>query len=196
MATDKNYESHASENGSVIENRFIPNGGVHPLDYSDILKFSNCTGITVNNCSIYGGKEDCIDGVRGQGYTVRNTNLIPVHNGVTMKGSIDGVVLENITFETHGEDCDMEFGQFDNYWYIGRPPTRNITIRNVISADGSTVRIRLWDSETPKVENSNIKIIRIPKFIWWFYFVYRAIQTRGWKNIKTPVADGTFISTR
>jgi hypothetical protein len=196
MSADKNYESHVTETGTVIENRTIPAEGINPADYSDILKFSNCTGITVDNCTIYGGKEDCIDAVRGSLYTIKNTNLHPVHNGITIKGSVDGVLLENLVFETHGKDCDIEIGQFDNYWWIGRPPTRDIVIRNVMPADGKPVVIKLWDSATPEVYNSNVKFIKIPKFIWWFYFVFRAAQTRGIANVAKPVEAGTFIKTK
>ena len=195
MSADKNYESHVTENGTVIENRTIPDG-VDPSGYSDILKFSNCIGATVNNCTIHGGKEDCIDAVRGSLYTIKNTNLHPVHNGITIKGSVDGVVLENLVFETHGKDCDIEFGQFDNYWWIGRPPTRDIVIRNVMPVDGKPVVVKLWDSTVPEVYNSNVKIVKIPKFIWWPYFVFRAAQTRGWKNVATPVSAGMFIKTK
>ena len=196
MSADKNYESHVQENGTLIENRTIPSEGVDPATYSDILKFSNCTGITVDGCTIYGGKEDCIDAVRGELYTIKNTSLHPVHNGITIKGSIDGVLLENITFETHGKDCDIDIGQFDNYWWIGRAPTRNIVIRNVMPDDGKPVVVRLWDATDPIVENSNVKIVKIPKFIWWPYFVFRAAQTRGIKNVATPVSSTSFIKTK
>lgn len=195
MSADKNYESHASENGTVIENRTIPDG-VNPSDYSDVLKFSNCIGIVVDNCEIHGGKEDCIDAVRGELYTFKNSDLHPVHNGITLKGSIDGARIDNVTFKTHGKDCDIDIGQFDNYWYIGRQPTRNVVIHNVKSLDDKPVIVRLWDAAEPIIENSCVKIIRIPKFIWWPYFVFRAAQTRGWRNISTPVAAGTFIKTK
>ena len=98
MAADKNYESHVTENGSVIENRMIPSEGTDPAEYSDILKFSNCENITVKGCVILGGKEDCIDAVRGANYTIKNSDLYPEHNGITMKGSIDGAKLDNIVF--------------------------------------------------------------------------------------------------
>lgn len=196
MAADKNYESHVQEDGTLIENRIIPAEGTNPAEYSDILKFSNCTNITVSNCEIYGGKEDAIDAVRGEHYTVKNTTLHPVHNGVTVKGSIDGFTIENITFETHGKDCDIELGQFDNYWWIGRAPTRNVVIKNVQSADGKPVIVKLWDATKPIVENSNVKLIKIPKFIWFIYFVIRAAQTRGIASVAKPVEASAFIKTK
>ena len=196
MAADKNYESHAGEISTVIAGRPFPEIGLNALDYSDILKFSNCTDIVVDGCTIQGGKEDCIDAVRGSNYTIRNTTLLPRHNGITLKGSIDGALIENIEFDGHGADCDIDIGQFDNYWWIGRQPTRNVVIRNVYCANGSPVKVRLWDAANPVIEKSNVQIIRIPKIIWWPYFVFRAAQTRGIRNVAKPVNPTMFITTK
>lgn len=196
MSADKNYESHVTENGTIVENRTIPSEGTNPGDYSDILKFSNCENITVKNCTILGGKEDCIDAVRGNNYTFNAVTLAPKYNGITLKGSIDTANIVDVEFQTHGKDCDIELGQYDNYWYIGRPPTRNVSVTNVKAADGKPVVVKLWDAEDLVVVNSNVKVIKIPKFIWWPYFVFRAIQTRGFKNITTPVNANSFIKTK
>jgi hypothetical protein len=196
MAADKNFESHVTEVGTLIEGRMIPEKDINPLNYSDVLKFSNCQGVTVSNCTIEGGKEDCIDAVRGSNYTIKNCNLSPYTNGITLKGSINGVVLQNLIFDGHGSDCDIDIGQFDNYWSIGRAPTRNIQIVNVHATDGRPVKVRLWDSDSPSIIDSNVKIIRIPKFVWWPYFVFRAGQTRGFGNVAKPVDSNSFIKTK
>lgn len=196
MAADKNYESHASEIGTVITGVGLPEQEINPLDYSDILKFSNCDDCTVDNCRIHGGKEDCIDVVRGRNYVIRNSTLFPFKNGITIKGSVDGVLLENLIFDGHGSDCDIDIGQFDNYWWIGRPPTRNVIINNVTSLSGKPVVVRLWDVADVSITSSNVQIIRVPKFIWWPYFVFRAAQTRGYKNVAKPVDSSTFIKTK
>ena len=193
---DKNFESHVQEDSTIIADRVIPSEGTDPLGYSDVLKFSNCTNITVQSCRIYGGKEDAIDGVRGSNYTIKNTTLIPHHNGITLKGSIDGITLDNLVFETHGKDCDIEFGQYDNYYYIGRKPTRNITINNVNADDGKPVVIKLWNATKPTITNSNVKVITVPAIVWFPYFVFRAIQVRGIKNIFKPVDANSFIKTK
>jgi hypothetical protein len=193
--TDKNYESHVNESGTVIRDRVIPTELTDPAEYSDILKFSDSSDILVENSTIFGGREDSIDAVRGARYTFRDLTLIPDSNGITVKGSADGVLVENVSFTKHGSSSDMEFGQFDNYWYIGRPPTRNITIRNVSATDGKPVVVWLWDAERPTVVDSNVRIVKVPKIIWWPYFVIRAIQTRGLKNIWTPVEAGVSITT-
>ena len=196
MSADKNYESHVAETATWIAGRLIPEKGTNALDYSDILKFSNCTDILVSQCYIEGGKEDCVDAVRGNNYTIKDSDLAPEKNGITIKGSIDGFRIENVEFDGHGTECDIDIGQFDNYWYIGRAPTRNITIKNVNAKDGKPIKIRLWDSTTPTIISSNVKVIKVPKFIWWPYFVFRAIQTRGFKNVAKPVDAGSFIKTK
>lgn len=195
MSIDNNYESHVQENGIVIQNRTVPEN-VSPVNYSDILKFSNCENITVKNCIISGGNEDCIDAVRGTNYTFNSVSLVPIYNGITLKGSIDIANIIDVEFQTHGKDCDIELGQYDNYWYIGRPPTRNVSIIDTSALDGKPVIIKVWDAEKPSITGSNVKIIKIPKFIWWFYFVFRAIQTRGFKNLRTPVDSKTIIATK
>jgi hypothetical protein len=62
-------------------------------------------------------------------------------------------------------------------------------------ADESPVVVRTWDAEIPLIENSNVKLVKMPKILWWPYFVFRAIQTRGIRNLKKPVDSDTFIST-
>jgi hypothetical protein len=56
--------------------------------------------------------------------------------------------------------------------------------------------LKVWDAEVPVITESNIKVVKIPKIIWWPYFVFRAIQTRGIKNIFKPVEAGSFIKTK
>ena len=194
MAADKNFESHY-EDGTVIARRTIPEG-VNALDYSDVLKFSNCSNATVSGCNIKGGKEDAIDAVRGENLRIVNCSLTPHKNGITLKGSIVNYCIDGVKFLTHGSDCDMEFGQFDNYWYIGRKPTRGGIINNVNATDGKPVVIKLWDATAPTVTDSNVKIVKIPKIVWFPYFVFRAIQVRGIKNIFKPVDTGAFIASK
>lgn len=194
MVTDINLESHVGEDGTVISNRIIA-----PEDWttiSDVLKFSDCKNIVVDNCTVEGGNEDCIDAVRGSNYKFSNTTLLPHKNGITLKGSIDTFTVENVKYLNHGTDCDMEFGQFDNYWYVGRPATCHGNIINTNAEDGKPLVLKLWDATTPGIVDSNIKVIKIPKFIWFPYFVFRAIQTRGIQNIFTPVQSGLFIKTK
>ena len=190
---DKNYKSFAGENGILINSWENP---TNPSTYSDVMKFSNCTNVVVSGVEIHGGKEDCIDAVRGANYQFSDLTLVPLANGVTLKGSIDGCILKDIKITKAGKDYTIEIGQYDNYWYFGRKPTRNIKINNVSMVDGSPVNVRLWDAETPTITSSNVKLTKVPKIIWIWYFIVRAIQTRGIKNLFKPVDNNSFIKTK
>ena len=190
---DNNFKSFVNVNNLNIAQWGNP---TDPSMYSDVMKFSNCSNVNVWGVEIHGGQEDCIDAVRGSNYLFANSTLVPLNNGVTLKGSIDGYHLKDIKFSKQGKDYTIEIGQYDNYWYFGRKPTRNGKIENVYMADGSPVNVRLWDAETPTVINSNVKITKIPKIAWIWYFVVRAIQTRGIKNLFKPVSNDTFIATK
>ena len=191
---DVNYESHVKESNLLISDRqYSPE---NPTSYSDILKFSNCESVLVTKCIIYGGNEDCIDAVRGTDYSFDQTTLIPLgKNGITLKGSIKNFNIEDVTYAAHGTECDIELGQFDNYWYIGRPPTRGGVIINTTATDNKPIKIKVWDADVPMVASSSVKIVKIPKIIWFPYFVFRCIQVRGFKGLFKPVPDDNYIAT-
>lgn len=193
MSQDINYKSFAGENGILINSWQNP---TDPSMHSDTMKFSNCTNVTVKSVEIHGGKEDCVDAVRGENYLFENLTVAPLVNGITLKGSINGYNLKDIKITKQGKKYTIEVGQYDNYWYFGRKPTRNGKIDNVSMFDGSPVKVRLWDADAPIVTNSNVKITKIPKILWIWYFIVRAIQTRGIKNLFKPVGNGLFIHTK
>ena len=190
---DNNYKSFVGLNSLNITSWENP---TDPSMYSDVMKFSNCSNVNVWGVEVHGGKEDCIDAVRGQNYVFANSTLVPLVNGVTIKGSIDGYVLKDLKFSKQGQDYTIELGQYDNYWYFGRKPTRNGKLQNVSVADGSPVKVRVWDADVPEIVDSNVKITKVPKIVWIWYFIVRAIQTRGIKNLFKPVDNGAFIQTK
>jgi hypothetical protein len=141
------------------------------------MKFSQCENVQVTGVTVNGGKEDCIDAVRGSGYSFTNMTLNPLNNGITLKGSIDGWNLKDILFTRKGKAYTIEIGQYDNYWTPWTKPTRNGTVDNVSMEDNSTVVVRIWDGEMPKVINcKNLKVLKIPKIIWFPYFFFRSMQ--------------------
>lgn len=170
--SDNNYESHWGVTGLAIIDRSISPD--NPTQYSDVLKLSLCADTLVERCHIEGGVEDCLDAVRGTNYTIRACTLSPNgKNGITLKGAIDGATIQDVVFDRHGSECDIELGQYDLYWSLGRHPTRNIIIQNVNSIDGGPIQVRIWNAETPKLITSNVKIKKVPKVIWLPYFLYR-----------------------
>ena len=161
--SDVNWKSYYGDNPDVSD--FV--NPSNPEDYSDIMKFSNCTNVFVADQIIYSGQENALDCVRGSNYRFYRCNFSdgPV-SSATIKGSIDGWKMGECSCPT------IELGQFDNYWYPGRPPTRNGWIKD----HRGKARVVCWDSEPPVVENSKVQIWRVPKFIWYPYFLFRRWQ--------------------
>lgn len=173
---DVNFESYGHKTGLIIESRTIPPPGTNPKAYSDILKFSNCTTTVVNNCTIFSGNENASDAVRGEGYLWQNCDFVttsPSFGALTIKGSINGWTLDNCRFNGKGDKYDVEVGQFGSYWRPGHPPTRNGFIKNC-----SPLYLQLWDAEVPTITNTTVKIHKIPKIIWFSYFLFRYVQIR------------------
>jgi hypothetical protein len=171
---DTNYKSHVQLKDIVIDAWENP---LNPAEWDDVMKFSQCENVQVTGVTVNGGKEDCIDAVRGSGYSFNNMTLNPLNNGITLKGSIDGWNLKDILFTRKGKAYTIEIGQYDNYWTPWTKPTRNGTIDNVSMEDNSTVVVRIWDGEMPKVINcKNLKVLKIPKIIWFPYFFFRSMQ--------------------
>ncbi len=161
MAPDVNYKSYVNETGLFIDSWQNPET---VSAYDDVMKFSNCTNVTVSGVLVLGGTD---------------LSLVPLYNGVTIKGSIENATFKNVSFETTGKDYSIELGQFDNYWTPGRPPTRGVKIENVHSVSGAKVTVRVWDAEMPTIINSpSVVVKKIPKFIWYPYFLFRRWQIK------------------
>jgi hypothetical protein len=138
-----------------------------PENWDDLVKCSNCTGLTISGLTIPASREDSIDCVRGSNYTVQNCT---VHGSVTIKGAINGLTLYGSVVSG-----TIELGQYDNYWEPGRAPTQNVSILDCTSPDGSPIRVKVWDAQVPFVQNTNVKVTRIPKWIWLPYFLFRRL---------------------
>jgi hypothetical protein len=138
-----------------------------PENWDDLVKCSNCTGLTISGLTIPASREDSIDCVRGSNYTVQNCT---VHGSVTVKGAINGLTLYGCVISG-----TIELGQYDNYWSRGRAPTRRVSLENCCSPDGSPVRVKLWDAEMPRIEGTEVSVTRIPKWVWLPYFLFRRL---------------------
>lgn len=180
--TDTNYRSFVGDNGDndlTVTPELVPiPAGTDLSRFSDILKFSKCLRIVIENFRpLPGGKEDCIDAVRGEDYRVRNCTLAPRRTGITLKGSINVYAVDRVTF-VPGTGPEIEIGQFDNYWTPGRLPTRNGKVIFCDTTTGAPVRVRIYDGTMPLLIGGNIEVTMVPKCVWLPYFLWRYVVVR------------------
>jgi hypothetical protein len=165
---DVNWRSYVgpADNGKVVtsEDWQAPSD---PKQWDDLFKCSNVSNLAARGLTIPASREDSIDCVRGSNYLIQSCTI---QGSVTIKGTIDGFELNNCVISG-----TVELGQYDNYWTKGRAPTRNVSLINCCSPDGEPVRVKLWDAEMPVVQNTNVKITKIPKWIWLPYFLFRRL---------------------
>ena len=164
--SDTNWRSYVgpADNGKLVtsEDWQTPSD---PKQWDDLFKCSNVSGLTATGLVIPASREDSVDCVRGNAYSFQSC---VIEGSVTVKGAIDGLKLYNCVVSG-----TVELGQYDNYWTRGRAPTRNVSLVNCCSPDGEPIRVKLWDAEMPVVQNTNVKITKIPKWIWLPYFIFR-----------------------
>jgi hypothetical protein len=166
--TDTNWRSYVgpADNGLKVDAAEWQ-APLDPENWDDLVKASNVENLCVSGLTIPASREDSIDFVRGKDYVVQHCT---VGGSITAKGSIDGLSLYGCCISG-----TIELGQYDNYWSRGRAPTRNVSIIDCTSPDGSPIRVKVWDAEMPLVQNTNVTFTKIPKWIWLPYFIFRRL---------------------
>jgi hypothetical protein len=166
--SDTNWRSYVgpADNGKVVtsEDWQAPSD---PTQWDDLFKCSNVSGLTATGLVIPASREDSIDCVRGSNYLIQSCTI---QGSVTVKGAIQGFELNNCVISG-----TVELGQYDNYWFKGRAPTRYVRLVNCCSPDGSPIRVKLWDAELALIAGTSVKVTRIPKWIWLPYFLFRRL---------------------
>ena len=167
--SDVNWRSFVGpqDNGRTVTSEDWLNPAI-PENYADLFKCSDVVGLTARGITVVAGsKEDSVDCVRGSGYLF---DSCAIQGSTTVKGAIDGLKLYNCVVSG-----TVELGQYDNYWKFGRAPTKNVLLHCCCSPDGKPIRVKMWDADTPYVVSTNVKIIKIPKWIWLPYFLFRRL---------------------
>lgn len=171
---DTNYESYVDECWVEVQARAI--GDVENWSaYDDMLKFSNCWNVNVNNCVVVGGREDCIDMCRGGDYRVQNSSLIIMgKNGITCKCGVEGLRVEGVEFDGYGMFSEIEIGMFSKYdKFPFKNKVQGVIISDVKRKDGKKVRVWVWNGTKPVVRGGNVRVVRVPRIIWVWYFLFR-----------------------
>ena len=164
---DVNWRSYGPVDDGTTVDAASWQAPLDPENWDDLVKCSNCTGLTISGLTIPASREDSIDCVRGSNYLIQSCTI---RGSVTVKGAIEGFELNNCVISG-----TVELGQYDNYWFKGRAPTRYVRLVNCCSPDGSPIRVKLWDAEIALIAGTSVKITRIPKWIWWPYFLFRRL---------------------
>ena len=165
--SDTNWRSYGPvDDGTTVDGNSWK-APIDPENWDDLVKCSDVSGLVISGLTIPASREDSIDCVRGDGYTVQNCT---VGGSITVKGAINGFTLYGSCVSG-----TIELGQYDNYWKPGRAPTQNVSILDCTSPDESPIRVKVWDAEMPFVQNSNVTVTKIPKWIWWPYFLFRRL---------------------
>ena len=165
--SDTNWRSYGPVDDGTTVDAANWQAPLDPENWDDLVKCSNCTGLVISGLTIPASREDSIDCVRGSNYLIQSCTI---RGSVTVKGAIEGFELNNCVISG-----TVELGQYDNYWFKGRAPTRYVRLVNCCSPDGSPIRVKLWDAEIALIAGTSVKITRIPKWIWWPYFLFRRL---------------------
>ena len=161
----------------TIDSCTIDGGGA-----SEGLKLSFCRDVTVRDCQIMGGNEDCVDIVRGENITFDNCTFFAnedTKQHVTCKGGVKNITFKNCkfvgSFQNWWDGACIDLGNWTDYDDVDRPPVRNIKIINCTMQDvGCGILYRRLYSETPQVTNSRGFKFKVPKiFVKMFWFLQR-----------------------
>ena len=137
----------------------------------DVLKMSGKHDVTVQDLDIPASlTEDSVDAVRGTNYRFFRD---VIRGSITLKGEIVGWLFRDS--KVYGT---IEVGQFDNYWYPGRGPTRAGMIDTCTNPLGGPIKLILWDAEMPLVMQADVLVVRRPKWLWFPYFLSQYIWVR------------------
>jgi len=170
---------------------------VHKFD--NTLKLSSrIRDVLIANKEIYNYRQGCVDACRVSYSFLDRLTLHPFGDfGVKLKGSAVGNRFADLAFIRQAKKYEIELGQFDNYWYPGRAPTRMNSFRARPTDEGDLqVRVILWDAdETNAFSFPNLKITRVPKFVWFPYFLLRYAQLRA-TNFIRKLAGKPVIPTK
>jgi len=133
--SDTNWRSYVgpADNGKLVTSEdWQPPSD--PKQWDDLFKCSNVNDLAARGLTIPASREDSIDCVRGSNYLIQSCTI---QGSVTVKGAIEGFELNNCVISG-----TVELGQYDNYWFKGRAPTRYVRLVNCCSPDGSPIRIK------------------------------------------------------
>jgi hypothetical protein len=171
MANDVMYRAFPEERNQTYHDLNL--NPENPLHYTDICKLSNTRGNSYFDFYIVGGREDCIDLNRNSmnNRFIRGV-LRPRGNfGITCKGHSSGNLFEGIVFAAHGTEMDIDIANDSEStmrW------TSDTILKDIISADGKPVTLRVGWGSKPKIIGGNVK------YLFWQSLGLKAYVVMRW----------------
>jgi len=167
---DKNYKSYADVSDmEILDQEICPH---EPLEYSDILKFSNAQNMLAKNLKVCGGKEDVID-INRKCNNILIINCLLSGNGkyiFTIKDSTN-ITIKDCVIDRAGKDFDIEIG---NYSTTGSTKVINVVLDNVTRTDGKPIKVNVLNGNKPVLVNgTKAKITVVWPIFWKIYFFLR-----------------------
>jgi len=156
------------------------NGTFHGAGKSEAVKISNRREVTFKNCVILGGKEDCLDIVRGSIHTFDNCVFEASGSlqAATIKGGAEYIHFKNCTFKGKPKMGYVVLGQYSDYNFCKDLKTKYISFDKCHFEDSDTPSVVVWKADMPIIEECYANVKKIPTFIVWAYFTFRKLQQR------------------
>lgn len=151
------------------------------------LKLSYCKNVTVTNCTIIGGYEDCVDIVRGENIVFHNCKFIAnnTKHHFTIKCNVNGVKIIDCEFINEFNNildgACVDLGNWGDYNTEDLPKTRNIEIINCKLTNFRKIKkiiTRRLYAETPSVKSEGF-VLNIPKIFVSLFWSYKRYESKA-----------------
>lgn len=148
------------------------------------LKFSYCHDVVVQNCTIIGGFEDCVDIVRGGFMIFEKCRFVSKNtkHHFTIKCNASNITIKDCVFVNDFnkliDGAFVDLGNWSDYDIEDLPRTKDIYIIDYDFENVSWYKkiiARRLHAETP-VNRGVGYILRIPKLFVWFFWKLRRFQ--------------------
>lgn len=151
------------------------------------LKLSYCNDVTVTDCTIIGGYEDCVDIVRGSNIKFINCRFIAKNTKThfTIKGGATNIQIIDCEFDGEYKSlfdgACVDLGNWSNYDVDDRPKTRGIVIKNCKLTNFrwfKKVLTRRLYAKSPTVLNTPGFVLNVPSFFVKLFWKLRRHQVK------------------
>tara|TARA_B100002019_G_C21119205_1_gene522454 strand:+ start:180 stop:788 length:609 start_codon:yes stop_codon:yes gene_type:complete len=148
------------------------------------LKFSYCHDVIVQNCTIIGGFEDCVDIVRGGFMIFEKCRFVSKNtkHHFTIKCNASNITIKDCVFVNDFnkliDGAFVDLGNWSDYDIDDLPKSKEIYIIDYKFENVSWYKkiiARRLHAETP-VNRGSGHILRIPKLFVWLFWKLRRFQ--------------------